>query len=90
MAAAACGALLAATAARRCTNAPPGGGTIVQGSYRIGPFNLNPAGQPGAENQGAQGNMPRPTGSFGIKAMDFDIVYENGDPVLVRCTCTTS
>jgi hypothetical protein len=73
--------LLAATACEPVINAPPGGGDIVQGTFRIGPFNLSPVGQAGSENEGARGNMPRPTGAFGIKAMDFDLVYANGDPV---------
>ena len=73
--------LLAATACEPVINAPPGGGDIVQGTFRIGPFNLSPVGQAGSENEGARGNMPRPTGAFGIKAMDFDLVYANGDSV---------
>lgn len=73
--------VLTAAACEPVRNTPPGGGTVVQGSYRIGPFSLSPVGQPGSENQGAQGNMPKPTGAFGLKAMDFDLVYANGDPV---------
>jgi hypothetical protein len=73
--------VIAAAACEPVRNAPPGGGTVVQGTYRIGPFNLSPVGQSGAEHQGFQATMPRPTGPFGLKAMDFDIVYANGEPV---------
>ena len=81
MAAAACAALLlAATACGAVRNAPPGGGTIVQGTYRIAPFNLNPVGQPGAENQGAPGQHA-PDRVVRHQGDGLRIVYENGDPV---------
>ena len=62
-------------------NPPPGGGEEVQGSYRIGPFNLAPAGQEGSDDQGFGRNLPRPAGSFGMKRIAFQVVYADGTPV---------
>lgn len=79
------GAALALTvAAAGCDpveNAPPGGGEIVQGTYRLGPFNLAAQGQPGDQSNTSQANIPRPAGAFGLKTMDFDIVDAAGTPV---------
>jgi hypothetical protein len=49
-------------------------------SFRIGPFNLAPAGQSGSENQ-ATGAVPRPPGAIGVKGMRFDIVDQSGASV---------
>lgn len=73
--------LLLATACDPIVNAPPGGGAVVQGTFRIGPFNLSPDGQPGSESNSAQANVPRPAGAFGMKTIDFDIVDAAGNPV---------
>jgi hypothetical protein len=54
---------------------------VVTGTYRIGPFNLAPAGQPGSESNSAGTNLPRPPGAFGMKAMDFDLVDADGVPI---------
>jgi hypothetical protein len=62
-------------------NAPAGGGAVVNGTYRIGPFNLTPQGQPGSESNSAGSNLPRPPGAFGMKTIDFDLVDANGDPL---------
>jgi hypothetical protein len=62
-------------------NPPPGGGQVIQGSYRIGPFNLAPEGQPGSESNANQGNVPRPPGAFGMKSINFDVVDAAGNPV---------
>jgi hypothetical protein len=62
-------------------NAPPGGGQVVQGTYRIGPFNLAPDGQAGSESNSTRANVPRPAGAFGLKTIDFDIVDAAGNPV---------
>jgi hypothetical protein len=72
---------LLASACEPIENAPPGGGAVEHETFRIGPFNLAPAGQSGAENVGFETNLPRPSGAFGIKTMNFDIVDENGNPV---------
>ncbi len=63
------------------TNPPPGGGDIVTGTYRIGPFDLAAMGQPGWESEASRTGVPRPAGSFGIKSIDFDIVDAAGNPV---------
>lgn len=68
-----------AAACEPLRNAPPGGGEVVNGTYRIGPFNLAPAGQPGDESNTSGTNLPRPAGAFGLKAMDFDLVDANGN-----------
>jgi hypothetical protein len=73
--------LVAGAACEPIVNAPPGGGTVVQGTYRIGPFNLAPDGQPGSESNSTQANVPRPAGAFGLKTIDFDIVDAAGNPV---------
>jgi hypothetical protein len=62
-------------------NAPPGGGQIVQATFRIGPFNLAPDGQPGFESNSTQANVPRPAGAFGMKSISFDVVDAAGTPV---------
>jgi hypothetical protein len=67
-------------------NAPPGGGEVVQGTFRIGPFNLAPDGQPGSESNSTRSNVPKPSGAFGLKTISFDIVDAAGTP---RCTSTT-
>ena len=72
---------LSATACDPIENAPPGGGEVIVENYRIGPFNLAAAGQPGSESESAQASVPRPAGAFGMKAIDFDIVDAAGNPV---------
>ncbi|MCL4292352.1 MAG: hypothetical protein KJ056_04910 [Acidimicrobiia bacterium] len=72
---------LALTACVPVTNAPPGGGAVVTGTYRIGPFNLAAMGQPGWQSNASTTGVPRPPGSFGIKSIDFDIVDAGGTPV---------
>lgn len=62
-------------------NAPPGGGEIVHETFRLGPFNLAPQGQWGEDDEGFAFDVPRPSGSFGIKTVNFDIVDAQGDPV---------
>ena len=60
-------------------------------TFWIGPFNLAPEGQAGSESEAAQANVPRPTGAFGMKTMNFDIVDAPVRPwPTARCTCTTS
>jgi hypothetical protein len=70
-----------ATACEPLRNLPPGGGAVVEGDFRIGPFDLSPMGQAGSEHQGVRAAMPRPSGSFGMKSMSWDLVYANGEPV---------
>lgn len=72
---------LLASACEPIENAPPGGGAIEHETFRVGPIDLAPAGQSGATNFGFRLTMPRPTGSFGIKTMNFDIVDQAGNPV---------
>lgn len=74
-------ALFAGTACATIVNPPAGGGEIVHSTYRIGPLNLQPAGQWWDTSVGYQTNLPRPSGAFGIKTMSFDIVDANGTPV---------
>ena len=62
-------------------NAPPGGGEVVVGTFRIGPFSLAPEGQPGSESETSRANVPRPPGSFGMKSITFDVVDVAGNPV---------
>jgi hypothetical protein len=62
-------------------NPPPGGGQVVQSTFRIGPFNLAPEGQPGSESNATQANVPRPPGGFGMKSIAFDLVDAAGNPV---------
>jgi hypothetical protein len=62
-------------------NPPPGGGQVVQGTFRIGPFNLSPEGQPGSESNTSRANVPRPSGTFGMKSISFDLVDAAGNPV---------
>jgi hypothetical protein len=73
--------VLVAAACEPIRNAPPGGGEVVHETFRLGPFNLNPAGQWGDENVGFRTNLPRPSGAFGIKTINFDIVDADGNPV---------
>lgn len=73
--------LVAAAACDPIVNAPPGGGEVVQGTYRLGPFNLAPMGQSGSESQSAQANIPRPAGAFGMKSISFDLVDAAGNPI---------
>ena len=73
--------LIALAGCEPIINAPPGGGQVVQATFTIGPFNLAPEGQAGSESEAAQANVPRPTGAFGIKTMNFDIVDAAGAPV---------
>ncbi|HKH07129.1 MAG TPA: hypothetical protein VKA65_18320 [Acidimicrobiales bacterium] len=81
VAVAAAALLLGATGCDPIENAPPGGGEVIVANYRIGPFNLAPEGQSGSESQGSRSNLPRPSGAFGMKAIDFDIVDAAGNPV---------
>jgi hypothetical protein len=74
-------AVLAATACEPIVNAPQGGGEVIQETYRIGPFNLSPMGQPGWESQGSRTNIPRPPNGFGMKSIEFDLVDAAGNPV---------
>ena len=62
-------------------NAPPGGGEIIQGTFRLGPFNLAPDGQAGSESNSVQANIPRPAGAFGMKTINFDVVDAAGNPL---------
>jgi hypothetical protein len=79
---AAAGVLLAGLAAcDPIVNAPPGGGEVLQATFRIGPFNLAPEGQSGSESESTQANVPRPAGAFGMKSINFDIVDAAGTPV---------
>jgi hypothetical protein len=73
--------LLVMAACDPIVNAPPGGGQVVQGTFRIGPFNLAPEGQPGAESEASRANVPRPPGGFGMKSIEFDLVDAAGTPV---------
>jgi hypothetical protein len=73
--------LIAMAACDPIVNAPPGGGEIVETSFRLGPFNLAPEGQAGSESQANQANVPRPAGAFGMKSISFDIVDASGTPV---------
>jgi hypothetical protein len=58
-------------------NAPPGGGPIEYESILEGPFTLAPEGQPGDQDEGA-GPVKRPSGAFGLKSIEFDLVDSNG------------
>lgn len=73
--------VLLAGACQPIVNAPSGGGEVEHETFRIGPFSLAPAGQWGDSNAGFRSNLPRPSGAFGIKTMNFDIVDADGDPV---------
>ncbi len=73
--------LLALAACDPIVNAPPGGGAVVEATFRIGPFNLAPMGQAGSESQSTQANVPRPAGAFGMKTMSFDVVDASGASV---------
>jgi hypothetical protein len=72
---------LGLTACDPIENAPPGGGEVLEASFRIGPFNLAPEGQPGSENEAARANVPRPAGAFGMKTITFDLVDAAGNPI---------
>src|SRR5919108_3402099 len=74
-------ALLGAVACEPIVNAPPGGGAVVHQTFRLGPFDLAAMGQPGDQDIGSQGTVPRPSGAFGIKSITFDLVDANGDPI---------
>jgi Stress up-regulated Nod 19 len=78
---AALAALLAGAGCAPITNAPPGGGEIVHEKFRVGPLTMQPYGQWGDTAFGYQVNLPRPSGAFGIKSMNFDIVDAAGNPV---------
>jgi hypothetical protein len=71
--------LLLGTACDPIQNAPPGGGAITEQTFRIGPFNLAPEGQPGFESNTAQSNVPKPSGAFGMKSISFDLVDAAGN-----------
>jgi hypothetical protein len=73
--------LLVASGCDPVVNAPPGGGEVVQGTFRIGPFNLAPEGQPGSESQASRADVPRPPGGFGMKSIEFDLVDAAGTPI---------
>jgi hypothetical protein len=73
--------LLSTAACEPVRNAPPGGGEVIVQNYRIGPFNLSPVGQSGDQSQGFRANIPRPSGAFGLKSINFDIVDAAGNPV---------
>lgn len=81
LAVAAAAAVLLAAACEPIVNAPPGGGTVVHHTFRLGPFDLAPRGQAGDQDVGSQTGVPRPTGAFGVKSMDFDLVDASGDPI---------
>jgi hypothetical protein len=73
--------LLLATGCEPLVNAPPGGGQTLTQTFRYGPFTLGP----GAETMGSPSSgMPRPSGSFGLKGAQFDVVDQNGTPVSVH------
>lgn len=78
---AAAGLVAGAAACEPIENAPPGGGEVVEETFTLGPFNLAPMGQSGASNEGFDSSIPRPSGSFGLKAINFDIVDAAGNPV---------
>jgi hypothetical protein len=73
--------LVTGAACEPIRNAPPGGGTTVVDSYRLGPYTLAPAGQSGSDDQGWGTDIPRPEGSFGMKSISFRMVYADGTPV---------
>ncbi len=51
---------------------------MVTETFRYGPFTLGP----GDEVMGSPSSgMPRPSGSFGLKSAEFDVVDANGNPV---------
>lgn len=79
--AAAAALVVTAAACQPVRNAPPGGGETVQGTYRLGPFDLAPMGQAGDDDQGFDSGIPRPPGAFGMKSIAFDLVYADGTPV---------
>lgn len=58
-----------------------GGGSNEQtASFTLGPFALAPMGSPGSESNTMQGNIPKPTGAFGITGMRFDVTHTDGTP----------
>lgn len=71
------GFVLLAAACVPLTNAPPGGGTVVSGTYQVGPFTVGP----GQDVNQFLANIPRPAGAFGLKTSDFELVDANGNPV---------
>jgi hypothetical protein len=73
--------LLAAAACAPIQNPPAGGGEIVHETFRVGPLTMQPSGQWFDTSTGYRTGLPRPSGSFGIKSVNFDIVDEAGNPV---------
>lgn len=57
-------------------NAPAGGGPVTQLTFKVGPFTLDPVGNPNDQTDSA-GLVPRPPGAFAIKSATFDLVDEN-------------
>lgn len=78
---AAMGLTMAVAGCDPIVNAPSGGGAVVQATFRLGPFNLAPEGQPGDESNSSQANIPRPPNGFGVKTIDFDLVDAAGNPL---------
>lgn len=70
-----------AAACEPVENAPPGGGEVIEEVISVGTFDLAPMGQPGSDDEGFSFSVPRPSGSFGMKEIDFDIVDQDGNPV---------
>ncbi|HEY8525266.1 MAG TPA: hypothetical protein VIL48_09895 [Acidimicrobiales bacterium] len=73
--------IVGGTACLPIIDPPPGGGESVTETFRLGPFDLAPEGNSGDQDVGFRFGIPRPEGSFGIKAMSFDVVDEDGNPV---------
>jgi len=73
--------LLFAAGCQPLLNAPAGGGETLTKTFRYGPFTLGPGED--AEGSTASG-MPRPSGAFGLKVAQFDVVEEDGTPVSVQ------
>jgi hypothetical protein len=73
-----CAALVFGAGCIPLRNAPAGGGTTVTKSFTYGPFTLGP----GQEAMGSPASgLPRPTGAFGLKHIDFDLVDDQGMPI---------
>lgn len=66
------------------TNVPWSGGSItdpfVTETFRVGPFDLAPMGQPGSDRRGND-VMPHPAGDVALKEIEFDLVDGAGNPV---------
>ena len=73
--------LLFAAGCQPLLNAPAGVGETLTKTFRYGPFTLGPGED--AEGSTASG-MPRPSGAFGLKVAQFDVVEEDGTPVSVQ------